>query len=297
MRDIWPYYSAVILCYSILYYLRDKSLKIPIIGGIFIALFQFMRPPTFMLILTSSFFLILYAIFSKKFLPVIKLLLTIAITNILFFWLPFMTYNKIAYDRYIVGPTGINLIQGLGEFPNKWGYKLSDGWFANYMNTNHKNLNNIERDDKARELFFKAIKEDPQYYLSCLFRRIPRLILPGLPSFNYQDTKEIYLLYVTGTPVKELVNMVVREPIILIDFIARHIYIGLFLFFAYLGMLLALIRRRFFELFFIYIGVISASYTVIFAHTDHRYLIPYYAFFAIFVGYFFAQTIGWIKNK
>lgn len=288
-RDIWPFYAAVILCYTILSYLKRRSLYVPIIGGTCVALLQFMRPPTFMLILTTGTVLLFYMILSKSYKPVMTLLCTLILTNILFFWLPFMAYNKVAYDRYVVGPSGINLMCGLGEFENPWGYKLSDGFYADFMNEHYPNLNDVQKDDKARELFYKAFKERPWFYVSCLLKRIPRLILPGLPWFNYQDTKGIYKMYLEGMPLKNIIRFIIREPMTLFDFAARHIYIGLFLFLAYLGMLMMLIRRKFFALSLLFLGIIAASYTVIFAHTDHRYLTPYYAFFAICVGYLCSQ--------
>ena len=74
---------------------------------------------------------------------------------------------------------------------------------------------------------------------------------------------------------------------IIFDFVARHIYIGIFLLLAYLGMLIALIRKKYFALFFLFFGVIGAGCSVVLFHTEHRYLIPYYAFFPFFVGYLF----------
>jgi hypothetical protein len=289
-RDIWPYYSAVILAYTALSYILNKSsFLIPLTGGIFIALFQFMRPPTFTLILTSSLVLCIYAVIKKSLKP-FSYVIILWLTNICFFWIPFATYNKIAYDRYMVAPTGINLLEGLGEIPNPWGYKLNDPWYLNFMKTTYPQLTtDLERDDKARELFFAAIKEQPQVYLQQIMKRVPRIIFPGLPCFGYYDNQELYHLYLTGTPISKIIASVMRSPTILLDFAIRHIYIGLFLFLAYLGMLLMLIRRKFFPFFFIFIGLIAPCFMVIFSHTDHRYLIPFYAFFALFVGYLFAE--------
>lgn len=304
-RDIWPFYAAIILLFITIKFLFDgHSWSILISGSMAFALMQWMRSTIFLMIITTSILLFLYAICSKKLKikRVLQFTLTVLIANVFFYWLPFMTYNKIAYNRYLVGPAGINLIQGLGEFPNKWGYKLSDGWYADYTEKHFgkeaKKLKLTENektsfyDDKMRTVFWKSIKEDPLFYLSCIAKRIPRLLFPGLPWFNYQDKKEIYLMYVTGTPVKELIKTVLREPIIAIDFAARHIYIGLFLLFAYLGILLALIRKQYLALLLLFGGIICAGYSVIFAHIDHRYLIPFYGIFAFFVGYFFHEIIN-----
>jgi hypothetical protein len=153
------------------------------------------------------------------------------------------------------------------------------------MNKKYPNLSPIEHDKKARQLFWQALKSDPWFYLRSIIRRIPRLVLPGLPWFNYQDKAELYHMYLTGTSLKEIFKIVCRDPVILFDFLARHLYVGIFLLLAYLGMLLMLIRKKYFAFFIIFAGIICAGYSVIFMHTDHRYLIPYYAFFALFVGY------------
>ena len=296
-RDIWPYYASVTLAYTILAYLfQKKSLLFPFIGGSIVGLIQLVRVPTFSLVLASSIFLIFYAFIVKNYKRIFYLLLVLWASNALFFWIPFSTYNKIAYNRYFVGPTGINLIEGLGEFSNPWGYKLSDGWYSDFVNKTYGpmakklNLQGNQKwlffDDKTKELALKRIKENPLFYFSCMARRIPRLLFPGLPWFNYQDTNELYLMYTTGTPLSKIMSIIFRSPIILIDFVARHIYIGLFLLFAYLGMLILFIRKKYFQLFFIFCGIIFAAYSVVLAHTDHRYLTPYFAFFSLFVGYF-----------
>jgi hypothetical protein len=57
---------------------------------------------------------------------------------------------------------------------------------------------------------------------------------------------------------------------------------------AYLGLMLALIRKKYFAVAIILLGIIAAGYSVVFLHTEHRYLIPYYTFFSFFVGYLFS---------
>ena len=302
-RDIWPFYSSVILIYAICKYLHSKSDYItPTIAESLVGLMQFMRPHSFTLILTTCTVLVGYIFFSKvspstkaspstyeRFIKITKLIFIIFATNILFFWVPFMAYNKIAYNRYVVSASGIALIHGLGEFDNPWGYKLDDAWYTEFMEKNYPDLTPLEQEEKTKELFYKAVKENPWYYIRSVLRRIPRFIAPGLPSFNYQDKAEIYHMYMTGTPISKLIKIVTRSPMILFDFVARHLYIGLFLFLAYLGLLLALFKRRFFAFFLLFFGVIATGYSIILIHPDHRYIIPYYTFFAMFVGYLFSE--------
>jgi hypothetical protein len=234
-----------------------------------------------------------YMIVKKEYKRVLLLLTILFSTNLVFFWTPFVTYNKIAYNRYVVTSTGLNLLEGLGEFENRWGYRLSDGWYTEFMKKNYPEIEtDIERDDKARELFWAAVKEDPAHYITSVLKRIPRILFPGLPWFKYVRPNQIgfYRRYLSGTPLTTIIKEIFSSPIMLFDFIARYIYIGLFLLLAYLGILLLLIRKKFFPVCFILIGVISSGYSVILMHTDHRYLIPYCAFFALFVGHVIPPT-------
>ena len=288
-RDIWPFYSGVILAYvSLSFLLRDKSWLYPALGGAFIALFQFMRPASFTFIMTMGTVLFFSSFFTKQYKKTFLLIFILITTNIMFFWAPFMSYNKKAYNRYFVSPVCINMLVGLGEFKNKWGYSLSDGWYANFMEKNYPDKTWLERDDIAKEIFYNRVKENPFFYLTCIMRRIPRITFPGFPSFNYQDTHGLYTMYVNGTPIKDIFKLLSRSPIILWDFFIRHIYIGLYLLLAYLGMFMALVRKKYFAVSFLFLGLVAAGYPVILSHTEHRYLIPYYGFFPLFVGYFFS---------
>jgi hypothetical protein len=289
-RDIWPYYAGVIILYSILkYFFGNGSWKILLAGGSLFGLIQWMRQPlVFPMILTITTISIFYMLIKKYSLKKIFLFFAILIgTNILFFWIPNSTYNKIVHDKYFVGPVGINLLTSLGEFPNKWGYEMGEGWFCSFMK---KNFNIVtydnECEEKAIEIFWQSVKEEPLFYIKTIIKRIPRLLFPGLPWFNYKDTVEIYTLYVTGTPISQLVKLICRSPVILIDFASRHIYVGIYLLLAYLGMLFAFIRKKYIFLSFVYLGIIVSSYSTILTHTEHRYLIPAFAFFSLFVGYF-----------
>ena len=68
-----------------------------------------------------------------QFKKIIGMLIMVVLVNLCCFWGPFFAYNKTFYDRYFVGPIGQDLLEGLGEFPNQWGYQLSDTWFASYI--------------------------------------------------------------------------------------------------------------------------------------------------------------------
>ena len=309
-RDIYPYYASIILLFTAIRFLFHRgSWGLLTFGSISFGLLQWMRPTLFLTLCLSLIVLLGYAFFSSN----LKLKRSFVFAgsmllgNLIFFWIPFATYNKIAYDQYLVGPAGINLIQGLGEFPNKWGYQLSDGWYGNYSRKHFgEQADQLQLDDnqrgvffdaKMKNLFWKSAWQDPWFYLTTLRKRVVRLIFPGLPWFNYQDTKELYLMYLTGTPLKEIIKIIFREPLIAFDFFARHIYIGFFLLFAYLGILLAIFRKKYLVVLLLFVCIIGSSYSVVFAHVDHRYLIPFYGIFPFFVGYLFSELISELTKR
>ena len=295
-KDGWVFYAGVVLLYTILKYIIFRpSFLYLFIGGSFFALLQWFRPSLiFTTLLFTTIITLLYMIIYKYNLKKILLsLFLLILPNLIFFWTPFASYNKVAYDRYIILPKGTNLLPGLGEFPNKWGYELGEGWVAPYLEKHHgcKNISGYAVEEKAEEVFWMRFREDPWHFFSSVLKRIPRIVFPGLLWFNYKDNVELYTLYATGTSIKEIFKLILRSPTIILDFVARHVYVGLFLLIAYLGMLLALIRKKYLFLSLVYLGTIVASYSVIISHTEHRYLIPSYAFFALFVGYFLSETI------
>jgi hypothetical protein len=199
---------------------------------------------------------------------------------------PFVSYNNYAYGRNFVGPVGQNLLEGLGEFSNKWGYRLEDYWFGNFIRENYGLIKGTqEADDKAKELFLEAVKEEPLFYLKSVLRRIHRVLLPALSWFPwlYNDA---YYDQIEG--LKDRIMYLVSHIAdwrVLLDIIVRHIYVRLYLFIGYIGMAFLLIRKKYFPFFLLYGGIIVSSYSVVFSHVEHRYLIPAFGVFPFFVGY------------
>jgi hypothetical protein len=299
-KDGLVYYAGVILLYTILKYLIFKpSFLYLATGSTCFALFQWFRPSLiFTTLLFSLVIVFFYMLLAKYNLKTIALsFLCLILPNILVFWIPFASYNKAAYGHAIIMPKGYNLLSGLGEFPNKWGYELGEGWIVPHLQKHHnyQGSDGYESEKKAEEVFWQRFHENPCHFFSSVLKRIPRIFFPGLLWFNYQDNVELYTLYATGTPIKDIFKMLLRSPSIIFDFVARHIYIGLYLLIAYLGLLLALIRKKWLFIFLVYFGTIVPSYSVIISHTEHRYLIPSYAFYALFVGYFIYETA--LKRK
>lgn len=300
LRDVWPYYGIVVLLYGILAYLYGK-IGIPLLVVLFsfFSICQFIRPPIFAVVITLLTVLVgglFFKTFDLK--KVVIISVCLLGTNVVVFWLPYVVYNEYAYGHLFVGPVGQNLLEGLGEFSNPWGYKLEDAWFSIFIRETYGlRRGTQEADDKAKELAYRAIREKPLFYLECIVKRLHRLFLPALSWFQwlYNDAEYDQIESFFNRVYYIFSHLNIRH--VFIDFIARHIYIRLFLLIGYIGMVLALIKGRCFAVALLLIGIISSSYSVVLSHVEHRYLVPTYSVFSFFVGYFFAEIIMYFKRK
>lgn len=291
-RDIWGYYGIVVLLFSVLLYLfRKPRIWIILLGGILFSIFQFIRPSIVYVPIFLSFFLLGYGLIKrselKKTLIVISLMIA---TNILFFWTPFFAYNSRAYGVCFVGPKGQNLLECLGEIPNKWGYQFDDGWYSRFITNNYPAIcSDQERDDKAIELFVKSVKEEPLFFIKFLFIRLKHFILPNLP-WSYYPKK----LYEQCFSFLDKVELARNSFVVFIDLVPRLLYTRLFLLFGYIGMIVALFKKRYFTVLLLS-GVILLSYLVVPFH--YRYLILFYWPFAFFVGYLVSEIYIKVKSR
>jgi len=280
LRDAWIYYGLIVLLYVFVRYLKNQKGLLTAIGGCsFFAWCQFIRPPLFSLLLILSCVAFCYAFFDQTVRKATILFLAVAwTTNIFFFWIPFVAYNMVAHGRAFVSTAGQNLIEGLGEFKNPWGFSVSDDNFANFMQKNYGlHCGSLECDDKARELFWDIVRTHPWFYITTLIRRLHRIFLPALPWFSYVEEQG-------SLTFKEKLKALPHSPHLFFDIVGRQIYIRLYLIIGYLGLLLLLIHKNYFAAM-VLTGSIISSWTVFFTHVEHRYLIPYYALFSLFVGY------------
>jgi len=189
-------------------------------------------------------------------------------------------HNKSNYNRFFVGPAGQDLLESLGEFENPWGFKLSDQWVDEHVSKKYNEVYGTQEfDDKAKEEFWLAFYEQPSFYFKSFFKRIPGIIVPSLPWTYYQQSP-----YQGLNIFSQKLKHALSSPALFFDFLARHIYIRLFLLLGYLGMVLALFRRRYFAVALLS-AVIVAGLGKLPSHIEYRYLIPYYWAFVFFVGY------------
>lgn len=285
LRDIWVYYGLMIMFYGIVtYFYNAHSWKILLSCALFFSLCQLIRPPLFASFLALIFVICIGMVF--KFIPFFKgstLIVIMTAANICGFWVPFSSYNKKIHDRIMVSSHGQTCLSGLGELPNRWGYKVDDGWFDYYMKKNFNlQVDTPECNEKALQIFFKTIIEDPGFYLKILLYRLPNLLLPGLVWFSYVPNFDYASL-------KQKIVSAFFSFHALSDLVGRQLYIRLYLFCGYLGIIFLFLRRYYFLVLLLFFGIIASSWWMVFVHLEHRYLIPYYAFFSVPIGYLFSQ--------
>jgi len=295
VRDVWAAYGGIVLLYAIFAYIRHKKSGWFFVWAcVFFALCQWIRPSLFLGVITAAIVLLACALYEyrdwvqlkKRLYAVIVLL----VTNALFFWIPFIQYNKQQYGRYIVSPAGQDLLEGLGEFENPWGYQLSDQYVAQLIeNKSGYAYGTSEFDDAARQEFMRAYHEYPALFWMNIGKRLPMCILPPLPWLFYAQSP-----YAPCNTMQEKVSALLASPKLWIDCIARHVYMRLYILLGWCGLLLLLWRKKY-EAVLSVIVVLLASSAKLPSHIEYRYLTPYYWVLCFCVGYicytaFFAES-------
>ncbi len=291
-RDVWAYYGVVVLVYALLKFLRDTMSIGALVGwGLLFSFIQFVRPSVFWALITISAAALLACLSERHlFKKTVLAVLIFFTTNMLGFWVPFMAYNNHTYGRFFVGPIGQDLIEGIGEYPNPWGYQLDDDWFHDFMKKRYPELTTRqERDDQAKLLFKQAIREQPLFFAGVFAKRFAAHLLPNVPWSYYPEA-----LYKGCVSFMDKLKLGLRSPRVGLDLLGRMLYVRLFLFLGYLGAGLLLARRRYFELL-VLVGIIMGGFGKFVSHIEYRYLVPYYWPFAFFVGYL--VWVLWVKAR
>lgn len=283
VRDIWAYYGTVLLLYGILTFLHTEGTLVNLLAcSIGIAVCQWIRPTIFLpFILVIGVLIFLACMRTYSWSRILMCTSCLLITNVVVFWIPFVTYNKIAYNRLMVGPVGQDLLEGLGEFENPWGFKLDDAWIGAYIGNNYGlNYGTPEFDDKAKELFSLAYTQNPAFYWKSVIKRFFRYaILPGLewlpPSISpFQGISDW----------NEKLRLIFSSSTMAIQSIFRLIYSRLFLLIGYVGMAIALYRKKYKAIIFT-LAIMLGGLGKLPSHIEYRYLVPFYWVFSLFVGY------------
>lgn len=292
VRDVYLFYGILLFWIAYAYYFSsEKPIKKILIFFIFFALCQWIRSPLFGVLIFATFTLpIMCRLLDVNWRKIVLFLTTFWFINIGIFWIPFMTFNKITYDRYFVGCTGQALLEGLGEFKNKWGFKLSDVWYDQHISALYPSMQGKygtpEFDDVGKDIAMKAIIEDPYFFLKNMIIRIPHALYWALPCFgfviNYQSSRK---------PLHLLDKLIVfSEDLGIIRFflffISRFITL-VFVSFGILGLGWLLYKRNY-NIIMLWIVSYIGSLGLIISHLEIRYLYPVIPLWGIPAGVFFA---------
>lgn len=282
-KDIFAFFGIVVLLFTMLRVaFQSKNLKEAFIGGVFIALFQWVRPTIVAVVFACSGIFVLY-FFIKKNKLFLHLAGVIFLTNIIFFWIPFCSYNQYYYHRPMVGTLGLELLESLGEFPNKWGCDSTDTWARNFT-YKHKNpsyqYGTPEHDDIQQELFWEIFNDNPWYYFKCVFKRIQKLLFLNFSWFEYDDS-----LYQGRISFKDRFLLSLSSWRVALDFFPRAFYMRIYWMLAYIGILFAFMRKKYFMLTLLIGGVMAPMPLVILSHIEDRYVLVHFWVLSFFVAY------------
>ncbi len=291
VRDVWAYYGLLVLCYAVLAYLFEHiHMSVLISSLIFFVLCQWIRPTLSFALIMMSIFLVVYAM-KKSQMRAFTLICYMWSISLLLFWLPFSYYNYTTYGRYMVSPAGQSLLEGLGELPNRWGHQLNDEYVNEFISNKYRlGYGTVEFDEAAMQEFKQCVKEDPWHYIKTLVWRLPDVFLPGLQWIFYEQSP-----YAGCNGMAEKLIFVFSSWQNIIDFVLRHIWMRFYLFCAYAGLILMLMRKRYVAIAFILTCLLSGLSTYP-SHIEYRYIVPFYWITSLFVGFLFYCILTRFEN-
>lgn len=296
VRDVWAFYGVLSLLYGVIAFVctPQHSLWNIALGTFAFSICQWVRPTAFLAMITFTCVLVGYAYVDVRLRKkIINALALMWLINSIVFWMPFMMHNKNMYNRYFVGPVGLDLLEGLGEYPNPWGYALDDQVIESIITQKYGvRFGTQEFEDCAKQDFWRAFHENPVFYFKNLFKRTVRLIVPpGLPWIYYTHSPYVQQGFT------EKLKASLRSPGMFLDFLARQCYIRLYLLLGYIGLVMLAYRRRYFIVALVAFGVICAGFGKLPSHIEYRYLVPFYWGFAFFVGYAIYNAWNYLIQK
>ena len=315
-RDIWAFYGGVVLSYALLKFFLEKgsySYRKIFLAALFFAFCQFLRPNIFgqFLTLCVVFLLLSYFYQKKAMMGSLKVVALVMCANIIFFWIPFMGFNKATYGRYFVGPLGHGLLASLGTVANPWGLECDDNVLVAHVKNSYSLVENdvVATNDAQFQEFLKFLKEKPSVYVRAVLLSLRRALFyeietgmrfiysycQNISSFKnkleekfraeklIEQQKETFkLAIVQGSSLRKLLELLVGKILILC---------------GYFGIFVLLLKRRFIAIVFLMGGVFGGCWMLCLSHFEERYIIPLAWPFAVFAGYFLVFFWRWIIRK
>lgn len=299
-RDIWGYYGGVVLTYVFLKFFLFKtySYRKVFLGAAFFGFCQFLRPNIVgqCATLCAALLLLFYFYKRKELQRGIRVVGLVVLANVLFFWVPFISFNKIVYDRYFVGPVGHGLLASLGTVDNPWGLKCDDLVVVEYIKKNNSSVivDSVTQDEAGVTKFLRLLKEHPFVYMSAVIKSVKSALffeVEAVYNFFYKCFSDDAFFM---TKVNEALCL---NPGLFILKILEHFSSKVLRIIGYCGLLLVLYRRQFISPLFLIGGVFFGMWVLLLSHFEEHYVVPFAWPFALFAGYFLVVTWQWAFVK
>jgi hypothetical protein len=296
-RDIFQYFGIIFFLYFFIYFVSSKKGNKFLYLGIFTCILcQWIRASLF-----SSFFILsclafifgLYRYFDNK--KTLYFLKFFWISNILLFWVPFMTFNKVTYNTYFVAPTEEALFCSLcSPYPLPNGDMLKAEDYPDYTNEQVRigkldpKISFYERYD----ILYKDIcKKYPYRKIECLIYRIKEIAFGNI-QWRPLDLSTSFSLY------RYIENFNFgRVSIKDLPELFLHSYIPFMRLFGWIGIMIAIYRKKYFMVSMLLIGVVYSSGYMLLSHIEDRIIAVHAWPFGLFAFYSFGIIYKKIKLK
>lgn len=288
-RDVHHFYAFTIFLYFTLSYIFEKkSFAFLSFGAFLFALCHLVRPALFssLFALAGVFFLWgCYAPLYRR--KILISLSTFCGMSILFFWAPFMVFNKITYDRYFINPKGESFLVGFQGLPFPDGEPMEGmvGAFIARKEGKIIPMGDQYFDDLCWKYFKIYFKKYPIHYFKCMFLRVKGMFWHDLIWRKY------YFFEIKQNASKfEKLGILLSNPGMLLEYISR-LYVRLILFLGFIGLFLALFKREYLFVGIVIFGIVLSSVYLWIEHFQQRVLamhqwgIALLAFYGLFCLY------------
>lgn len=315
VRDVFCFYGTAVLLYLVTQAFYDKNrLSALIAGAFFIVLCQWMRQTVFGALGAVSVFLLVYVfLFERKKIPAVQTLLIVLWgTNIVGFWVPWLTFNKQVFGRYFVGQSGQLLLDSMGYTgPNKINSYCPDtnnglycdGCVTQYtirrfnLDISKVKIGTLDMDDKMKEAFLEWFWKDPVFWAKGLFWRIKKVLFLDLTwSTTHGLSWQYYNSFSNYTDRLEA-SYVSYGLYGLLEFLFRRWYVRVFMLLGYFGALCLFAERRFLMLGVLISLTVGGIWPAILSHPEHRYLTPFYFVYPLLGGHFLYVLANYLYKR
>lgn len=301
-RDVWSFYASIVLLYALIevLYRPKKNNRYMILAPVFFGICQLFRPNVLFLLITLfiSAFGIAFFWHKEKIKHLFRTMLLWMICNIVVFWVPFLVFNKITYNRWFVSYSGHALVQAFSTVENPWGFSFSDEATHNFIANRYPGViyATPEYGDAGIKIFKSLFQKYPLLYIKAFLKSLRQAFFENMPGHIYLSIRYKEYDQIKGF---EKIKNIVREKgfFELFFFIIHHYFVKNIQWLGYCGFALALLFKKTRRIAFLcFFGVVCGVVGLLFSHCESRYVIPFYWPFGLFAGYFLGIVLGYFLS-